>query len=64
MLKYDLTANSFKLTRAPQKDSSIVIQKYLDGKSMNEIVHETKISKGKVYYLIKGWKQHKPTEYR
>ncbi len=44
------------LTDAAQSDKSIVIQKYLQGKSMNQIVDETRISKGKVYYLITDWK--------
>lgn len=35
---------------------SLVIQKYLQGKSMNKIVIETKISKGKVHYIINDWK--------
>jgi len=33
-----------------------VIQNYLEGKSMNQIAKETRISKGKVHYIIKGWK--------
>ena len=38
-------------------DKSLVIQKRLEGKSMNQIVRETGISKGKVQYLINDWKQ-------
>ena len=38
-------------------DKSLVIQKKLEGKSMNQIVRETGISKGKVQYLINDWKQ-------
>ena len=34
-----------------------MIQKYLQGKSMNLISKETQISKGKVHYLIKNWKE-------
>jgi hypothetical protein len=37
-------------------NSSLVIQKYLQVKSMNQIVDETRISKGKVHYLIIDWK--------
>ncbi|HXT84844.1 MAG TPA: hypothetical protein VN704_11040 [Verrucomicrobiae bacterium] len=51
-----MTHISFKLTGALQSDSSIVVQKYLEGKSMNKIVQETGISKGKVHYLITEWK--------
>jgi hypothetical protein len=35
---------------------SLVIQKHLEGKSMDQIARETNISKGKVHYVIKGWK--------
>src|SRR3954451_3381935 len=38
-------------------DKSLVIQKRLEGKSMNQIVKETGISKGKVQYLIKEWEE-------
>ena len=34
----------------------MVIQKYLQGKSMNKIANETRIPKGKVHYLISEWK--------
>ncbi|MER5176113.1 MAG: hypothetical protein ABJB76_04275 [Candidatus Nitrosocosmicus sp.] len=37
-------------------DKSLVIEKYLQGKSMNQIARETGISKGKVHYLINDWK--------
>jgi hypothetical protein len=37
-------------------NNSLVIQKYLQVKSMNQIVDETRISKGKVHYLIIDWK--------
>jgi hypothetical protein len=36
-------------------DKSLVIQKYLQAKSMNQISEETGISKGKVHYLINDW---------
>ena len=36
-------------------DKSLVIQNYLQGKSMNQISEETGISKGKVHYLINDW---------
>src|SRR5690349_5946422 len=39
-------------------EKSLVIQKYLEGKSMDKIVNETKISKGKVHYIINEWKKH------
>ena len=45
------------MTDPSQSDKSIVIQKYLQGKSMNQIVDETSISKGKVHYLINDWKK-------
>ena len=34
-----------------------MIQKRLEGKSVKQIVRETNISKGKVQYMINGWKQ-------
>ena len=37
------------------KDKSLVIQKRLEGKSMNQIVKETGISKGKVQCITKEW---------
>jgi hypothetical protein len=37
-------------------NNSLVIQKNLQGKSMIQIVDETRISKGKVHYLIIDWK--------
>ena len=43
--------------QTPSSDKSPVIQKRLEGKSMNQIVRETGISKGKVQYLINDWKQ-------
>jgi hypothetical protein len=39
-------------------EESLVIQKYLEGKSMDKIANETKISKGKVHYIINAWKNH------
>ena len=39
-----------------QTEKSLVTQKYLQGKSMNQIAIETGVSKGKVHYLIKEWK--------
>jgi hypothetical protein len=53
----DLTACNRKLTGSPQPEKSIVIQIYLQGKSMNQIVNETGISKGKVHYIINDWKK-------
>ncbi len=41
----------------PQLDISVVKQKYLQGKSMNQIANESRISKGKVFYLINDWKK-------
>ncbi|MDQ6724046.1 MAG: hypothetical protein M3Z01_07265, partial [Thermoproteota archaeon] len=41
----------------PQLDISLVIQKHLEGKSMNQIANETGFSKGKVFYLINDWKK-------
>jgi hypothetical protein len=40
-----------------QKNESIVIQGFLNGKSMDQIVSETNVSKGKVHYLINDWKK-------
>ncbi|HXT83386.1 MAG TPA: hypothetical protein VN704_03500 [Verrucomicrobiae bacterium] len=45
------------MTRDSQSDLQTVIQKYLQGKSMNNIVKETGFSKGKVHYLITEGKQ-------
>jgi predicted acetyltransferase len=53
----DLTACNRKLTGSPQPEKSIVIQIYLQGKSMNQIANETGISKGKVHYLLADWKK-------
>ena len=53
----DLTASNRKLTGSSQSEKSIVIQIYLQGKSMNQIVNETGISKGKVHYIINDWKK-------
>ncbi|MGN6613840.1 MAG: hypothetical protein ACTHKC_02245, partial [Candidatus Nitrosocosmicus sp.] len=39
-------------------EESLVIQKYHEGKSMDKIVIEAKISKGKVNYIIKDWKKN------
>jgi hypothetical protein len=39
----------------PPSGKSLVIQKRLEGKSMNQIVKETGISKGKVQYITKEW---------
>jgi hypothetical protein len=39
-------------------DKSLAIQKRLEGKSMNQIVKETGISKGKVQYLIYNLKNN------
>jgi hypothetical protein len=35
---------------------SLVTERYLNGKSMEQIVSETGFSKGKVHYLISGWR--------
>jgi len=43
--------------QTPSSDKSLVIQKRLGGKSMNQRLKETGISKGKVQYLINDWKQ-------
>jgi hypothetical protein len=45
------------MTDPLQSDKSIAIQKYLQGKSLNQIADETSISKGKVHYLINDWKR-------
>jgi uncharacterized membrane-anchored protein YhcB (DUF1043 family) len=39
-----------------QTTESLVIQGFLNGKSMDQIVSETNVSKGKVHYLINDWK--------
>jgi hypothetical protein len=44
------------VTDQSRSSISLVIQKYLQGKSMDKIVKETKISKGKVHYIINDWK--------
>ncbi len=36
--------------------NDIVIQKYLNGKTLDQIVKETSLSKGTVYNLVKRWK--------
>ena len=36
--------------------NDIVIQKYLNGKTLDQIAKETSISKGTVYNLVKRWK--------
>ena len=36
--------------------NDIVIQKYLNGKTLDQIVKETNLSKGTVYNLVKRWK--------
>jgi len=36
--------------------TDIVIQKYLNGKTLDQIVKETNLSKGTVYNLVKRWK--------
>lgn len=52
-----MTTYSYRLAGSSQADTSIAIQEYLQGKSMNQIADETGISKGKVHYLITNWKQ-------
>ena len=37
-------------------DHGIVIQKYLNGKTLDQIAKETDLSKGTVYNLVKRWK--------
>ena len=36
--------------------NDIVIQKYLNGKTLDQIAKETSLSKGTVYNLVKRWK--------
>jgi hypothetical protein len=40
-----------------QTTKSLVIQGFLNGKSMDQITSETNVSKGKVHYLINDWKK-------
>jgi hypothetical protein len=40
-----------------QTTESLVIQGFLKGRSMDQIVSETNVSKGKVHYLINDWKK-------
>jgi predicted peroxiredoxin len=44
------------MASSKQYGKSLVTQSYLNGKSMDQIVSETGVSKGKVHYLISGWK--------
>lgn len=37
-------------------DASVIIKEYLNAKTLNQIANETGISKGKVHYVIKDWK--------
>ncbi len=46
----------YKVDRLITINNSLVIQKYLQGKSRKQIVDEKSISKGKVHYLIINWK--------
>jgi hypothetical protein len=43
-------------TRITSYRNDIVIQKYLNGKTLDQIVKETNPSKGTVYNLVKRWK--------
>ena len=45
-----------KPSSSPHSES-LVMQKYLQGKSMNQISKAIRISKGKVHYIIKDWKE-------
>ncbi|MGN6348114.1 MAG: helix-turn-helix domain-containing protein [Candidatus Nitrosocosmicus sp.] len=46
-----------KLSKS-QETKSLVVQKYLEGKSMDKIVDEINISKGSVYSIIRDWKNN------
>jgi hypothetical protein len=52
-----LTGSKDKPPSPSSASESLVIQKYLQGQSMNQISKETSFSKGKVHYLIKDWKE-------
>jgi len=52
-----LTGSKDKPPSPSSASESLVIQKYLQGQSMNQISKETSFSKGKVQYLIKDWKE-------
>jgi hypothetical protein len=43
-------------SRISSFSSSIVIQKYCEGKTLDKIAEETNLSKGTVYNLVKRWK--------
>ena len=43
-------------TRITSFSNDIVIQKYLNGKTLDQIAKETSLSKGTVYNLVKRWK--------
>ena len=45
-------------TRITSFRNDIVIQKYLNGKTLDQIVKETNLSKGTVYNLVKRWKSN------
>jgi orotate phosphoribosyltransferase-like protein len=45
-------------TMSTANHTSIVIQEYLKGKTHNQIANETRISKGKVQYLVDNWKKN------
>ena len=55
--KLSLTGSKDKPPSPSSASESLVIQKYLQGQSMNQISKETSFSKGKVHYLIKDWKE-------
>ena len=46
-----------QMTGSKQFGQSSVTRCYLSGKSMNQIVAETGVSKGKVHYTINRWKE-------
>ena len=45
-------------TRITSFSNDIVIQKYLNGKTLDQIAKETNLSKGTVYNLVKRWKDN------
>jgi Homeodomain-like domain-containing protein len=45
-------------TKITQFSNSTIIQKYLNGKTLDQIVKETNLSKGTVYNLVKRWKDN------
>ena len=45
-------------TKVTSYSNDIVIRKYLNGKTLDQIVKETNLSKGTVYNLVKRWKDN------